>query len=142
MLNLSFPGNTGYFIDRTTVLFSQIVSGGNGITFSNATTSLFAAKIYAGNFCVPIMWYIYNSTNLSFSQVKFTNGGGDFNSIADITVDRWTLLFAFNKTQGNHLHIDTIDDFLTLTFNSPGDPATGGLTIYTCFTAVPAQPTI
>ena len=142
MLNLSFPGNTGYFIDRTTVPFTQILSGNNSIAFTNAATSLFAAKIDAGNFCVPIMWYIYNSTGNTLTQGVFKNGSGDWNSIADITGDGWTVLYPLDKVKGNHTHIGAIDQYLTLSFNSPLAAISGGLTIYTCFTAVPKTATI
>jgi len=142
MLNLSFPGNAGYYIDRTTVPFTQIVNGNNTFAFTSAATSLFAAKIDAGNFCVPIMWYIYNSTGLDFSQAVFKNGTGDWNSIADILGDNWTVIYPLDKTKVNHQHIGAIDEYLSLTFNSPLAAIVGGLTIYTCFTAVPRQPVI
>lgn len=142
MLNLSFQGNTGYFIDRTTVPFSQIVNGNNTFAFTSAATSLFAAKIDAGNFCVPIMWYIYNSTGLDFAQAVWKNGTGDWNSNADVIADNWTVIFPLDKTKVNHQHIGTIDEYLSLTFNSPLAATTGGLTIYTCFTAVPITATI
>lgn len=142
MLNLSFPVNAGYYIDRTTIPFTQILSGNNNITFNNAATSLFAAKIDAQNYCVPIMWYIYNSTEQDYTQAKFRNGAGEWNSNADILTGIWTVIYPLDKTKGNHQHIGLIDEYLTLSFDSLGAAPFGGLTIYTCFTAVPKQPTI
>lgn len=138
MLNLSLLSNAGFFIDRTTVIGTSIAFGNNTFSWSDPAVSLYAAKINASNYCVPIMWYIYNSTGVDFTLAAFKNGGGNWNSSADFSTDRWTILYPLDKPKGNHSHIDVINDYMSLSLTAATPPLTGGLTIYTVFTAVPA----
>lgn len=142
MLNYGLTGNNGFFIDRLTIPFTQIVNGANSFSFGNVNTSLFAAKINSGMYCVPIMFYIYNSTGLDFSLAVFKNSGGDWNSTCDIIDANWTILYCTDKSKVNHSHIQVINDFLSLVFVAPIAATQGGLTIYCVFTAVPGLQTI
>jgi hypothetical protein len=134
MIEYSSPNtSSNYFIDFLTIQAGQISNGVNNISFNTGT---FYNRCNAGFNCVPIQFTIYNSLKSSpidLAQFSMTNGTDKWNSTADVTNNRYTILYPLDKTKGNHQHIDTINLPLQASFTAPTTASLGSITITVLF---------
>lgn len=136
MIEYSSPNtSSNYFIDFLTIQAGQISNGVNNISFNTGT---FYNRCNAGFKCVPIQFTIYNSLKSSpidLAQFSMTNGTDKWNSTADVTNNRYTILFPLDKTKGNHQHIDTINLPLVASFTAASTASLGSITITVLFSS-------
>jgi hypothetical protein len=136
MIEYSSPNtSSNYFIDFLTIQAGQISNGVNNISFNTGT---FYNRCNAGFNCVPIQFIIYNnlkSSPIDLNQFSMTNGTDKWNSTADVTNNRYTILFPLDKTKGNHQHIDDINLPLEASFTAPATASLGSITITVLFSS-------
>lgn len=136
MIGYNSPINSNnYYIDYLTIQAGQIANGVNAITFNSGT---FYNRCNAGFNCVPIQFVIYNSLKSSpidLTQFSMTNGTDKWNSTADVTNNRYTILYPLDKTKGNHQHLDNINLPLVAAFTAASTASLGSITITVLFSS-------
>lgn len=135
MLNYFSGGGQSYFMDFVTVSATNIVNGANSFTFNNPAQSLFAYYISKKINCIPIQLTVYNTTDKQFTFGQFTNGSTFWCDKITFNIAEYTVVYCTDQSKANHTHVDAIDQFLTLDFNSAGVPGGGGLNIWIMFSA-------
>lgn len=136
MINYTPPASSigdYYNIDFFTVPFTQIVAGGNTITFNSGN---WYNKVTAGYNVVPIQFILHNTYTggvvLNFFQFYFLTGQYWIEKI-DILNNTYTIAFPLDKTKVTHNHVDLINQPLSINFTPTAVPTGGDLTITVLF---------
>jgi hypothetical protein len=136
MINYNVPaaglnyGTVNYFIRAS----SQTV-GTNAFIFDDSTYALgidlYKIKIDDGFNCCPINFIVFNNALNDYNLCRFFTSQ-DLNSNVDFETRRYTILYPLDKPKVNHSHVDSLQQYLNLTFTPAA--AVGDLNIIVNFT--------
>jgi hypothetical protein len=109
-------GTVNYFIP----IGSQNL-GTNAVIFDNSVYAIGTdgyKLAIDNNFSVcPINFIIFNDSSADYNQCRFLVGGQDFNSNVNFEAGRYTILYPIDKPKVNHSHVDSLLNYLGLTFD-------------------------
>lgn len=132
MIEYTGLNNSIYLIDHLTISGNSLLSGNNNFNFNAGN---FYNRVSAGYNAVPIQFIIQNTTTIDFTKWQFQTGADTWNSYADILKGRYTILFPFDKNKGNHIHIDAINNPLSVSFNNLLGTSAGQINITVLFSS-------
>ena len=108
-------GTVNYFIPSGSQSF-----GTNAFIFDNSVYAIgtdgYKLAIDDGFNICPISFIVFNDSSNDYNQCRFLTGGQDFNSSVDFEKGRYTILYPVDKTKVNHTHVDSLLNYLGLTF--------------------------